>query len=440
MDNYDFLKVFSGNTYLYICVLLFLSLLYYIIFRKDIYSIIDPLFLTIVYSVFAASVVFLLYFTGNVSNYIFSNFCLTELSLIAGFFSLKKVNLFKTRRLVTKNFVESDYSKSIFFVITSFLFIVIQLYTYWQRGIPLFYKSRLEYFEGGAGFGIFSRILSVLTVVSLYTYFDLLFNRRVYTSLGFFFYSCSYALMMFASLVLSGSKSSFLLLAYVFFAYYFINGKMEYFMKIWRKWRLLVLLSAFGLVLGIIAIQRDPDEAGLPPLLMLGYRLVSSGDIFWYSYPHDLVFSYPYHINGFEMLFNDMLGFLRIYSWDELKFHPGEYFYKYHHYSDITQGANARHNLFGLLYFGYGGSLVFSFIMGAIISIFRYQLPKFGLYKGVFVRAFICYMYLKALSVVSDPTLFFSNMDDMLIIIVPVLLLYLIADSFFRARLTYEHM
>ena len=192
MDNYDFLKVFSNNIYIYIIILLFISILYYIVFRREIFSVIDPLFLSLVYSIFAASVVFLLYFTNNISNYIFSNFCVTQLAFFAGFFSLKRINIFKTDKVLTKHLVNSNYSKFLFFIITSFIFIVTQLYTYYERGIPLFYESRLEYYEGGSGFGIFSRILGVLSIVSLYAYFDLVFNRRIYTSFFFFFYSSFY--------------------------------------------------------------------------------------------------------------------------------------------------------------------------------------------------------------------------------------------------------
>ncbi|QEH39759.1 O-antigen polymerase [Chitinophaga sp. XS-30] len=438
MDNYEFLKIFSSNLHIYVLVLISLSVLYYLLFRKVIYGIMDPYFLSLVYSTFATSVVVFLYFTEHISTYLFINFCLSQTAFFIGFFALRKVNLLNTPKETSRPLGNTPFTKLIFFLITSSMFIVFQFYTYWERGIPLFYASRLEYFEGGSGFGIFSRFLSVLTVVSLYAFMDLLSSRKAYKSFSLFFYACFYVLVLFASLLLSGSKSSFLIIMFVAFSYFYFNGRINELMAVWKKWRTIILSSCFILVLFIITIQGGQEGGNiLTSITMLGYRFMSSGDIFWYSYPNDLVFTYPYHINGFQMLFNDLLGFLRVYSWEQLRFHPGEYFYKLHHYSEITQGANARHNLFGLLYFGYGGSVIFSFCLGLLVSFVRFQLPRYSRYKGIILPSFAAFLFIKGLSLEGDPTLFFTSLNNVLVVFFPVLIIYLLVESFFRVKNVY---
>lgn len=45
--------------------------------------------------------------------------------------------------------------------------------------------------------------------------------------------------------------------------------------------------------------------------------------------------------------------------------------FQYHYDVDIMTGPNSRHNVFGLFYFGFLGSIIFSFLVGYLSSFFR---------------------------------------------------------------------
>lgn len=62
MNNYQFLNSLLKDPFLFVSILVLLFLINYLIFRKFIFSILDPLFLSIFLTVFAQAVVFFLFF------------------------------------------------------------------------------------------------------------------------------------------------------------------------------------------------------------------------------------------------------------------------------------------------------------------------------------------------------------------------------------------
>ena len=137
--------------------------------------------------------------------------------------------------------------------------------------------------------------------------------------------------------------------------------------------------------------------------------------------------------SGFNAVFADILGMFRLVEWDKLPSPFGMTLYKYHYPSiEIVSGANARHNIYGLFYFGYFGSILFSFSLGLTFSFFRNFLFR-KLKHNTLFGLFYTLLYFGVLTLESDINLalFFLNsyLIGFVIIFVFAIMLFLIYKS-----------
>jgi hypothetical protein len=105
-------------------------------------------------------------------------------------------------------------------------------------------------------------------------------------------------------------------------------------------------------------------------MLSLFMRFINTGDVFYMSYV-DNSLQFLDKGSGFLALFKAPLGALRIVSWDQLPVNLGLQLFWYHYDTDLMSGPNSRHNVFGLFYFGFYGSILFSFFVGFVTSYLR---------------------------------------------------------------------
>ncbi|MFY0253351.1 O-antigen polymerase [Chitinophaga sp. 30R24] len=431
MNNYDFLELLVSHSGLYLFILLMTGSVYFILLRRIIKTPIDPLFLVIVSTIFGCADVIFMYATNAINIYYFSSFLLTQFAFILGFFSLHS---FEHKRIViasAKRRYPSLELTNINFLVLIGLYVIIQLFVYWKNGIPLFYESRLDYYEGGSGFGIFSRILDVLSLFVCCMLIEWKVMKKL-NNVPFLLIWVGGGFFYFLTLILSGSKGSIFTILFIVFAYYYVSANIEQILCIWRKYRMLLIIGGLGIVLVIISIQsivnKQQDSSSL---ILLGYRFIASGDIYWYTYPNSVLLTYPASVGGGMLtLFNDFLGLFRLIDWNSFPEYPGVYFYKYHHASDLTQGANMRHNIFGLLYFGYIGSIFYSMLLGILGSFIRFFLPR--IQGGGFYFKFICiYFFLKVGVIDADMTLFMTCVDNLALVLPMIFIFNAFINTFF---------
>lgn len=430
MNNYEFYDIALNNIGLFISLLFFSVFIHYIIFRSLVKSILDPYFLAVISSVFCSTVVYLLYFTSNISFYLFMSYNLTQFSFILGIFTFKqKISNNKKENFKTE---KSKNNSLVAFYFFSSVYIISQCFIYKLKGIPLFMESRLETFSSGGGAGVLGRISDVSSIFSLYAFFLVIkIDKFRITEIPKYII----LLLIFITFFLSGSKSSFLIVFSVFWCYIIftqIKGGdyLVYFqlMKKNIKWIILfsVVISTF-----IIYVQSNPDNAGdnpLNPFFALCLRFVHSGDIFWYAYPNNVYLKIPSN-QWIAALLHDTFGLLRIQDWSNLPEAIGITLKEIHHPSDVLQGPNARHNVFGLIYYGFFGSIFFSYCLGVFLSFVRNKLP-YILRADIFGGATFTYLMCRGASIDSDPMMtitFFNN----IVFILPVLyIVYLMIIEF----------
>ncbi|WP_374951144.1 oligosaccharide repeat unit polymerase [Mucilaginibacter sp.] len=437
MNNYEFYSVALNNVNLFFGILVGSFLLHYFIFRKQVRSVLDPYFLPTLSSVFCLADVFLLYFTQNITLYVFSNYVFTQLAFILGLytFNLKILSLkspVPTLELRKRNI----NARLVAFYYYSFIYLFFQCLIYLLKGIPLFMESRLETFASGGGAGILGRITDVSSVISIYLFFSIIkLDKFRLTELPKYFI----LMMIFCTFLLSGSKSSFLIVFNIFWCYIIfaiIKGQdyVSYLRLLKRNIKGILVLSLI-VVTFIIYIQSrsvvdDPTSTGLNPILALGLRFVHSGDVYWYAYPNNVYLRIPSD-HWFTALFDDTLGLLRLQSWDEMPQAIGITLKNIHHPSDILQGPNARHNIFGLIYYGYSGSIFFSFLIGLTLGFIRNKLPY--MLPGNVLGGFIfTYLMCKGAAIDTDPMLTITYFNNLVFIFPFLYFVYLIVMEFFK--------
>ena len=153
--------------------LLFLFIVvHYLIFRKYVTSVLDPILLPVISSVFSMADVYLLFFTNSISTYLFINFNLTQLAFWFGLFYFKtKINS-KFNTLKTNTF-SNNFNNTLSFYFFSIIYLCSQVLIYVTKGIPLLKESRLETFADGGGEGVLGRIVDVTSIFCLYSFFKM---------------------------------------------------------------------------------------------------------------------------------------------------------------------------------------------------------------------------------------------------------------------------
>lgn len=418
MNNFDFFFLFYNQQLLFwfsfaLCVTVFLLL-----YKPYIINVLDPLLFSAIITSFGASVVLFMYFTGSIKLYYLASYFSTQLAFILGIYLFKPFNSIKnsyqTKTLVIAN---SNFLLKLFFIVNSIIFILLQLQVYLVAGIPIFASSRLDTFSGGSGFGLLSRFIDVTQIFSNTILFYIIINKEIKSGLIFKIYLGFFAILLVLFAILNGSKSGILTVLYTAFtAWVFsfdisINKIVASFIKKYK-----IVIFSFVVFIGLTVVMLQTDSTlNLNPIEILGTRFIFAGDVYWYAYPNDVIIGF-YKYNGIKALFTDFLGLFRLESWDNLNGHFGIDLFNFHHVSNATSGPNARHNVFGLMYFGFGGSILFSLLLGSFVGFIRNVLPVL-LPKNFLTMCILSYLYIKvASSLDTDPILGLSYFDNLLVV------------------------
>jgi len=331
-----------------------------LIYKKYIYSLFDPILFFLIFSSSGYSVVFILFFSGDIEFEYVLHFLLTQIALIVGFLLFKPINLVKIEQANSLFHLRISRDVKFIYYLSSFLYLLAHLILYMFKGIPLFMSSRLDATTGGFGFVSSISITTSIIVLSVLSYKFLL-------GLRFKFFDFLMSFMYICFSILSGSKSVFIGSAFImFYVAYFIAVKMSIpaIIKIFNRAAMKIFFLAF--IASVTTLFLISDEN---PLIKIIFRIIMTGDIYMMSYVD----------NNIELLegnfFNLALPFriVDILGLDQVR--PiGNQLITIVYGTTANAGPNARHNVFGYVAFGYIGSILFSFCLGMIMGFIRNKL------------------------------------------------------------------
>lgn len=377
MNKFDFDLHLIENLDYALFYIFISGLVSYLLMRKNIYSIFDPLFFGMIMASCAYSTVLYSHHFDLISNYYFYSFILTQSFFFFGFLLNKPILKSDYSHFNINYGRESDISPAFFiYILGSCLFILSQLIVYYVSGIPLLMESRLEMYAGGGGYGLLGRIIYVTSIISLsFASYRLFFMKNKLLSNFYDYFIVLFSIMVAA---LSGSKAGILILLFTVFITLFFGRKINFNKKTEKKFqKIAVFLLVLLIPVAFLTLYIQLGFEGIDEILIsLALRFVHSGDIFFMSYPNDVLMHLNTNDNGIFALFRSILGALRIVSREDLPVNLGLQVYWYQYDTDLISGPNARHNVFGLFYFGFIGSLFFSFSVGYIFGFVRNRLYK----------------------------------------------------------------
>ncbi|MEP6844370.1 MAG: O-antigen polymerase [Panacibacter sp.] len=389
----------------------------FLIYRKHILHLFDPLLYYLVAQSFSIELAFL---TIDDTAYLI-NFLSCQIFFVFGFFSF-----------AGKGLQKADLTKSIFFRQTDNLpFSVIKWYSIFAlavivvanlilikiTGIALFSDdpsaAKVDNFTEGGGLGIIRRInWGMLYLVGLTLI--ILFMIRKSNKYVFLF------LLLLLVPTLSGSKGALL---YFIFAVTLLSCFNDIkssgsFLKLRLGSYVLLLLAVF--LSAIIVSGSNSDEGLNDKLFKLATRFLYFGDSIIYYYNHDSVHYFAkYNFTSFfKDELNPVLGFFRLVPYQQ----PMG-FRLINHYFNIdskTFGPNTPYYIKGNIYFGYYGAFIYSFIIGSVIGFVRnrfYSIVKNG--APLLYAILILHLNLVIYTLAQDSQLFTGVLFDTIIISIP---------------------
>jgi hypothetical protein len=410
----DFFSFLAEHVVWYlICVSVVLIGLCYLL-RRHIFSLTDPLFyfLVINESFCIADVLFMWHFR-MIDQSITLSYVLTETALFAGVLQFRPRP--REEALVPASGAGIPRPPlRVLYQISLALFVVLHLLVYTERGIPVLQDSRLSIYQS-TGWGIVDRVFDVQLVIIVYYLVDLLRFRR------WMFAEWMSLLITVTIELLSGAKIAVLEI-------FFIAGLASYFMGTHRRFFslrsksfLVSVLVAVAAALAVVTIQsQNSVESGLDlsPVDGLVLRLVGSGDAFVYAYPENFV-TYLDGSHPVKAVLKEYLAFFRLVPDANLPTHIGVQLSQHFTGNGSMFQTNAKHNLFGLVYFGFWGSIVYSYLTGSLIGLVRCTLMK-RLPRHWIGGIFFTLMSLGTISLVNEPDAAHRYVIDTVIIFIPL--------------------
>lgn len=358
MSNLDFIELAYEHWEALLFCISFSFICYILIFKSWYISILDPFVLSAVLSACGFGVVIFLFLCNAIQLKYFVSYLLTQFAFISGMLLFNRIGF---RKLKNKLYIlDENKLLRIIYIIVIFSVVIIQFIIYKNIGIPLFMDSRLEASSGGSGAGLLFRFTTVWgTLALLFSFYNIeKKNKQRYIAYCFILFSI-------ITSILNGSKAGFWGLVTTFFLYSVICS--DHILCQIRKHEKKILL--IGIVAGsfVVFISSNDEINFIQSLIAFGERFIFSGDVYWQTYPN----GYIERIDGsrpFETIFVDILGSYRIIPWNELPEPMGISIFRMHVDTDLLTGPNPRHNVMGYVLFGMYGSILFSFLLGAIIG------------------------------------------------------------------------
>ncbi len=404
MNNEEFINLLTHDLILFITLVTIFTALYLLIFSRILFSVFDPLFLPTIFSAIATSTTFFLFFTSQIDFILLMHFAGTQIAFLIG--TTATFILFRQSiRTPFPETVATERPQRVWFFFYFFLIIFsgFLILNYYLHGIPALAsiqnESRLASY-GSTSFSNLKRILdtlsTILPVLSLYLIF---FQRPSLIRKIALLFGLLLVLLYGAGL---GSKAFLFHFISVAFAFGYIFFKENPFSKLTFPLLIVAVIAAFAVI--------STYDANFVNYFL--YRLAISGDTFYMTYPNNR-FSEIESINWFVATFNGLLANLKII--DERMTPLGFSIYQlYYQIADI--GPNPRHNVFGLIHYGFIGAFFYSFFIGLLLGVSRAYLTR-SRGKGVFRASFSALLLTASSQLETDSSLAISGYLNALLIL-----------------------
>jgi len=406
----------------FVLIQLLSGIIYYFLFRRYIFSIFDPLFISFLLSSFGTSVVCFLRLTGETNTFYFSSYLLTQVAFVIGFLSIKPISKKNSFQSSFRNIKDDMKIIKILYTLSIFLFILSHVISYLKLGIPIFNKyGRLATYASGGGLGILSRIISITRPIIL------IYTLHKYSNSKLNLINKLVLVIFLVTAFLSGSKSAILEILFISVLFQYFQWKSNINLSKLDKLRKIFAVSALIGAILIISISAANQSTEKSPIVILLYRFINSGDVFMYAYTSNVLDNIP-KASGFTAIFSDFFGFTRIIPYDKLPDALGMQIWQtYHNNFNYFMGPNPRHNVFGLHYFGFYGSIIYSFSIGLVSSFFRNSLFRILPIGLISFTIYILFSPLVDLRV--DSTMQLSNLTNIIFIFFPLLMFSVIVNE-----------
>lgn len=362
MKSFEYINYLINNMDLYILSCVIVIILYFIVYKKYVIGILDPLFISIVLSGIGFSTVIFLFLIKEIKIEYFIHYILTQTAYLTGFLFFKPINL---RTNLPKKKIKEENRGYCFFVMASSIIIIFQMVIFYFNGFPILHESRLNFLNGNIVFNFLERIKEMFTPgIILLSYFFMNSNKKNRKN-----YSKLIIVIFVLFTILYGSKSAF----FVFLQFYFLyaifmkrNGDETFIKKLNKNFFKLLFLAVLIALLVIVISEKSSN-----PLFFLSYRFIVAGDIYYMSYPNEIIEKFVSDKSFIINLFASPLRMLGLISESDVPTSLGFDIMRYHEGYEIFKGPNPRHNVFGYVYIGFYGAIIFSFILGLLTSFFR---------------------------------------------------------------------
>lgn len=402
---------------------LLVFVVYYLLYKKYIYSLFDPLFFFLITQAFSTELAII---EITEKSYLM-NFIGCQILFTMGFytFSLKPR---KDKTINDNNFVISIRQLQLlkYFSILGFVVIFIcNCYFFYKKGVILFSDdpttSKAIDFEGGLGF--VKRInWGLLPLISLICVFQLIYLKQL-----------KFLLLVVILLLITisgGNKSSILIYLYMVSIFGLFNNlnKLQYF-KYLKKFKVPISLIGVLLALYIFSTKSEDLEK---TIIAAGIRFLYFGDIILYYYqPHSV--KHFQQLDFFDFLsreFNTILGLLRLSDYtNPLGYEMVVYSLTDEQLNTIT-GPNAPFYVKGHIFFGAFGVLIYSFLVGCFVGHIRALLFKLdNTRKSYIITLVIIFLNINIFGYPQDSALFTSILFDTIIFsIIPLFIAWIIVN------------
>lgn len=434
MNWVDFGILLNNNLGLYLLSLLIAFIVYFIVFRETYISFLDPLVFSLFTSMFGFALVVFLSLTNSIDNKYLINYLLTQFAYWIGFFLFKPLRI---KSISSKYYAVAFKDEAVlikfFFLIVTVFYVTLQTASFVLVGIPLFMDSHVDTYANSGGLGFLGRLLDVLKPMEIFLLCYIFLHKENKIFRGFTWLVLGFVMV---SLIFSGSKSQFLLIGQILFIFFILNfAKTSINFKFIKKIEKIILFLGVFIVFGMFAIQLSQNENTSITKGFL-FRLVESGDVYHFAYVKHTI-EYLKGDNAFLALFGNIFAAFRLVPREQIPESLGITLFNYYYVSDSTAGPNPRLNVFAYVYYGFIGSIIFSFIVGLFVGYIRNKL-FFKLRKNVFAQLFYTVLYLQIMNFETDPASAVSGIQNILIIFPAITLIMFVVYAIFSPKVKYS--
>lgn len=389
-------------------------IMYYLLYKPYIFSVIDPLFIFVFTTAFASVlVVNVVNDFRDVLHFFICQFCLYLGFLFV--YKYFKQPLKESRHYIFKDILSLEYTVYVLFI----LYVIGNIIIFSTKGFALLSdapsNSKVANFQNG--FGIFRKInwaaggFAIAGLLYLY----LVKKRFVYMVL---------LLIVACFTSLEGSKGSLLriLTTFAFLAYHPLFRNRQEVSRVFRKYTPIGLFALMIVFFAVLIKENTNIEQAI--FAFLRRFLYSADSVLYYYTPINENYFLRYNFSDYPpYILNTIFGFLRIAPYKEAFGNVMvENVFPDFAKADVIVGPNTPFYIEGKIFFGYYGAFLHSFVVGAIYGIMRnlyFALSS----SSAFLFVFLCCICQVSGNIWTDTSLFVTILFDTCFFVIPTYIL-----------------